>query len=471
MDPADRLALAMDTTPQTLHNDHSQLDSAHQLDSQRVRYSFWRILTIVLMVTGYAGYYLCRSDLSVVLPMLSAELVHKGIPPNIVQIRLGTITSLGVFAYALGKFPTGWLADRFGGRLNFLCGMAGSILFTIAFALSGGFPLFTLAWMSNRMVQALGWNSIVKISSRWFSYSAYGTVMGIMSLSYLLGDAASREFMSLLIAAGLGWRSVFFVAGAMLSVLLLLNFLLLKDSPENIGCPEPQSNPENLFRSADERQMAPDFRSLVKTFARNGTFWLVCILSIGVTILRETFNLWTPTYFTQSIGLSIADAAQKSALFPLFGAFSVVAAGFLSDRLGKAGRAIIIFYGMLLAAVVLSVLAWGHLGSSKLVPVTLVALVALVMMGPYSYLSGAISLDFGGKHGSGSASGFIDGTGYLGGILAGNCVARVSVTWGWQGVFALLTLVALLSAVAAGIYLKRQMRVGEVDAQIAKIAS
>jgi hypothetical protein len=42
------------------------------------------------------------------------------------------------------------------------------------------------------------------------------------------------------------------------------------------------------------------------------------------------------------------------------------------------------------------------------------------MMAPYSYLSGAISLDFGGKQGSASASGIIDGTGYLGGVFAGN---------------------------------------------------
>lgn len=435
-----------------------QLESAEHKVARQRRYGLWRVLTVALMGTGYAGYYLCRSDLSVIMPMLSAEMAQKGISPAIAQVRLGTITSFGVLAYGLGKFPTGWLADRFGGRLNFLSGMAGSILFTILFALSGGFPLFTLAWMSNRMVQALGWNSIVKISSRWFSYSAYGAVMGVLSLSYLLGDAASREFMSLLIAAGLGWRSVFFVAAATLGVLLLLNILFLKASPQDIGCPEPPSNPANLFGSEDERQIRPDLRSLVKTFARSGAFWLICLLSVGVTILRETFNLWTPTYFTQSVGLSVADAAQKSALFPLFGALSVVAAGFLSDRLGEAGRAIIIFYGMLLSALVLSILAWGHLGASKLVPVALVALVALVMMGPYSYLSGAISLDFGGKQASGSASGFIDGTGYLGGILAGNLVARVSVTWGWHGVFALLTTVALLSAAAAGVYLKYQMR-------------
>ena len=88
-------------------------------------------------------------------------------------------------------------------------------------------------------------------------------------------------------------------------------------------------------------------------------FWLVCLLSLGVTLLRETFNLWTPTYFTQAVGLTNADAAQKSALFPLFGGVSVLLAGFLSDRLGPRGRSTIIFYGLALTTVALLVLAFA----------------------------------------------------------------------------------------------------------------
>ncbi len=191
----------------------------------------WQILTVALLVTGYAGYYLCRSDFSVALPMLIAELGTKGIAPDDARIRLGTVASLGVFAYALGKFPGGWLADFLGGRRNFLFGMAGSILFTILFALAGGIPFFTMAWVGNRLVQSMGWSGMVKVTSRWFSYSTYGTVMGIISLSYLFGDAAAREFMSVLIGAGIVWRGVFFVAAATLLVLLMINIVLLKEAP------------------------------------------------------------------------------------------------------------------------------------------------------------------------------------------------------------------------------------------------
>jgi len=411
------------------------------------------VSTVALITVGYAGYYLCRSDLSVAMPLLIAELAKHGVSPDTAKIEMGTVASLGVLAYAIGKFPSGWLADFMGGRRNFLCGMAGSILFTILFSLGGGMPLFTLAWMANRGVQSMGWAGMVKIASRWFSFSAYGTVMGIISLSYLFGDAAAREFMARLIDAGFGWRGVFLAAAGTLALLLLLNLMLLKETPARLGFPEPPANPANLFREERESARPAGLASLLGTFARSPAFWLVCLLSLGVTILRETFNLWTPTYFTQSVGLTVADAAHKSALFPLFGGLSVLLAGFLSDRLGKTGRPAIIFYGLLLSAGALMALAIGDFGGSRAMPVALVALVAFLMIGPYSYLAGAISLDFGGKQGSATASGLIDGVGYLGGVLAGNSVAGISVVWGWKGAFAALAAVALLSSFAAGVYL------------------
>jgi sugar phosphate permease len=396
---------------------------------------FWQAVTVALLVTGYAGYYLCRSDLSVALPLLIQEMAAHGIPPDEATTRLGTIASFGVLAYAIGKFPSGGLADFLGGRRNYLFGMAGSVLFTFLFGVAGGIPLFTLAWIGNRGVQSLGWAGIVKITSKWFSFSTYGSVMGIISLSFLFGDALSRQFMSALIAHGLGWRGVFYSAGGVLAALLLIN-----------------------LGAAGEKHTPASIQSLLRTFGRSRVFWLVCVLSLGMTLVRETFNLWTPTYFTQAVGLSNADAAQKSALFPLFGGISVLLSGFLSDRLGRSGRAGIILCGMLLAGATLLILSLANFKDEPRWPVTLVALVGFLIIGPYAYLAGAIALDFGGKQGSGTASGLIDGVGYLGGVLAGNGMANIAVTWGWKGAFAVLAAVTWLGSIAAALYFVHQRK-------------
>ncbi len=435
-------------SPELLPVQPSNADGKNQPD----RVTRWHMLTIGLLILGYSGYYFCRSDYSIALPLILAEQVHKGTPADVAQIRLGSIASLGVLAYAIGKFPSGTFADLFGGRRNFLGGMAGSILFTILFMLGGGFPLFTLAWIGNRFVQSLGWAGLVKVASRWFSYSTYGTVMGALSLSYLFGDAISREVMSLLLGAGMGWRGVFLTGGGLLTVILVLNLTLLRETPAQRGLPAPQENPLNLYVQAGGSGAGAGLGALLRPLLRSRMFWLVCALSLGTTLLRETFNLWTPTYFTQVASLTNAQAAGSSALFPLFGGVSVLLAGIGSDRLGSGGRSRILFGGLSLSVLALVALALLHPHGSPLLPVGLVTLVGFLIVGPYSYLAGAMSLDFGGERGSGTASGLIDGIGYLAGVLSGGAMARVTVLFGWQGMFLLLAGVALLSSLfAAGL--------------------
>jgi OPA family glycerol-3-phosphate transporter-like MFS transporter len=422
-----------------------------------------QVLTLALLVVGYAGYYLCRSNFSVALPMILDDLTARGVDPADAKVRLGAIASLGTLAYALGKFLSGGLSDFLGGRRNFLYGMAGAVLFTVLFALGSTLPVFTLAWIGNRLVQSLGWVGMVKIASRWFSYSTYGTVMGILSLSFLFGDAAARKFMSILIDQGFDWQSVFCTAAAVLSVLYLANVLWLKETPLDIGEPEPAASPQNLFGRHGEEPTPVGIRALLRPLLRSPGFWFVCLLSLGFTLVRETFNTWTPSYFTEVVGLSKAEAAEASALFPLFGGVSVLLAGFLSDWLGRGGRAVLIFFGLVLTGAALMVLGYADLGDSRGWPIWLVALVAFVMIGPYSYLAGAIALDFGGKQGSATACGIIDGVGYLGGVLAGDSMARISVAHGWQGAFAVLAGVAWLSCVAAALFWAEQRRAAPVE--------
>src|SRR5262244_1303783 len=352
-------------------------------EKQNSRLRRWQSLTVTLLVFGYAGYYLCRSNFSVTLPLIIDDLATRGWDANSAKVSLGSLASIGVFAYAIGKFMSGGLADLLGGRRAFLLGTAGAISCTALFALGGGFPVFTLAWALNRLLQSTGWPGAVKLTSRWFSFSSYGAAMGVISLSYLFGDAAARRFMGWLIEHGVGWRGVFFAAAGVMSIIFIVNLLLLKESPREIGETEPQANPLNLV-DEHEGSAKGALKWALAAFLRSPAFWIVCFLSLGTTLLRETFNTWTPTYFTEVVGLSKAEAASKSALFPLFGGVSVLVAGLVSDKLGRDGRALIILIGLLLSSAGLWSLGHARFGGAA-APVLLVASVAFTLIGPYSY--------------------------------------------------------------------------------------
>ncbi len=417
-------------------------------------------LTVALMVIGYAGFYLCRSDLPATMPLIIKDLARRGMDPSRAKSWVAWAMSLGTIAYALGKFAAGSLTDLLGGRRNYLLGMAGAVVCTIVLALGGPLPLFTLTWFFNRLIQSLGWPGMIKITSRWFSFSSYGTVMGIISLSFLFGDALARTFIGWLITdLGLGWQQVFWIAAGVLAVLLIANAALIRESPGELGLPEPTVNPDNLFGELGEDARPKSAGPLWATLASSQAFWTVCLLSLGLTLLRETFNNWTTTYLVHGVGLEPGDAAGKSALFPLAGGVSVILAGYLGDRLGPRGRAAIIFGGIVLCGLALLLLGSTNFAGRPRAALALVVAVGFLLIGPYSFMAGAISLDFGGKRGGATACGIIDGVGYLfGGVVAGSAVARISDTLGWQGVFFMLAGVAGTTGLVAAWFLAGQLR-------------
>jgi sugar phosphate permease len=406
-------------------------------------------LTIALLFCGYGSLYFCRADLSVATPLLVDELGKHGVSHADAIIRMGSITSFGVLAYALGKLFLTGLGDFWAGRINFLIGLGGATLFTLMFASGLSLPLFTIAWVGNRLTQSLAWAGLVKVSSKWFDYSSYGMIVGILSISYLVGDAAARQWMGMLIEHGFGWRTLFYFAAAVVCIFLVLNFLFLRESRVDTGFVEAKPNPLNLFAGSESRPQS--LAGLLLPLFRSRAFLLVCLLSLGCTIIRETFNAWTPQYLNDFVGYSKGDAARMSSIFPGVGAVSVLVTGWLSDRLGVNGRSLIMFVGLSGAAAALLVLmTMRSSATGSLLPLIAIGTIAFCLLGPYSYLGGAFALDFGGKQAGAASSGIIDGVGYLGGAAAGYIVARVSVAFGWQGVFVALAAVSALAALGAG---------------------
>ena len=400
-----------------------------------------RISTVALLAVGYSGYYLCRSNLSVAMPMIADDLAASGMSPADAKSALGSVASVGIFAYALGKFFSGPLADRVGGRWNFLGGMAGAIGFTLLFMLGAGAGLVPcgMGRQPPGAVDGLGGDG-----------QDHRPVVPALVLR--VGDGRRQPQLSLRGRPGpvvprgpdrARPRLAGFVRG--LGRGPGADLPGLHGLPPGIAGGRGPGGSPRLHRGRNR-----DGAGLLGRLLGNPAFWIVCGLSLGVTLLRETFNTWTPTYFVEGVGLSKAAAARASGLFPLAGGASVLLAGWASDRLGRLGRGTILLTGLATAAGALVALGLIDFGGSAIAPVALVTAVAFFLIGPYSYLAGAIALDFGGRKGGATASGLIDGIGYLGGVLAGRGMADLAVSRGWSGAFLVLAGVAACSSLAVG---------------------
>ncbi len=391
--------------------------------------------TLLVLHLGYAGYYLCRANFSVSLPLLRQELVSRGSSMSDATLTLGRIAALGVLAYGIAKFGAGALADRLGGRRSFLLGMGGAILATIAFGLSGSVPLFAMAWLANRAAQSIGWPGLVRTASGSFPASKYGTLLGILSLSYLVGDAASRWLLGSLMGQGYGWRQIFFVSASGLAVIFCVVAWVLRRS-------EAPAVPVHDHEASAPAPIPLEPRTA--ELFRDQRVYLVCILSLGLTLARSILTDWTPLYYVDRLGMSVAEAAGASAWFPLWGGVAVLVAGFASDRLGARGNGTVTLGGLVLAAVALGAVAWMRVPGGTFAPVAAIAVAGIGMMGPYSLLAGAIALDLGGKKRSATISGIVDGVGYLGGAAGQELAARAAGSGRYEAGFLGLTVVMLI---------------------------
>lgn len=414
------------------------------------RLSAWRGVTLLALLFGYVGYYLCRSNWAVAKPLILNDFKDEGLTIE----KLGDIESAALLCYAVGKAVNGPVADLLGGRRVFLLGMFLSVVVTLLMGLTGGALAFLLLNMSNRFVQSMGWGGLIQVVGNWFPPRSHGTVMGILSMSYLLGDALAKAYLGLF-AKQTNWDEIFFISAGSLAVIAVVCAVALRNSPTSLGLPEQAPPPANVYGEDDS--IKPSLIQLLIPLLTSSTFLLICLLNGGLTLIRETFRTWTPTYLVQAVDLSPQDASLNASLLSVAGAVASLLTGLFTDRLN--GRYGLVLVPMLLAA------TGGMIVLSQLDPkadlrmtIAVLCFMSFFILGPYTLCSGVLALGLGGKKGGGTAAGLIDTCGYLAGTLAGSGVARVAGRYGWSAAFEVLAYVAGLTALAAALYWGNELR-------------
>jgi len=407
----------------------------------------WRGITLGALLVGYGGYYLCRSDLSLATPLLLQEFGGEGFT----KTHIGAIVSVGLAVYALGSIVNGIGADLFGGRRLFLIGAAASAVCTVAFGASSGLMAFGALWALNGYFQSMGWVGLIGVAGRWFPAANQGTVMGLISISYLAGDAIVRLGLGLVLSHGVGWRGMFFVAAGTLAALTCANTAVLKARPADVGATDPDS------RAGPVEASPARSRRALRSLLHNPTLWLLCGMSFGMTLVRQTFNQWTPTLLWETTGLNVGTAALSSLLFPLVGALAAVTAGVVTDRAGwRPGP--LVASSLTVLVVALGALCLPAVQGDARVVLALTSAVAFFLMVPGSLCAGIVAMRLGGREAGATAAGIINSAGYMGAVLSGLGIGSVAQQCGWAAAFGALTAVAAGSAVLGVLFWARERR-------------
>ncbi len=144
----------------------------------------WRYRIFALSWLAYAGFYLCRKNLSIAMPLLNRDL-------GFTKDNFAMVLFFYSLFYALGQFYNGFLSDKFGPRLIVGIGLFLSILASVFMGFSAALLLFGLLWCINGIGQSTGWSGTVKNMAPWFRRKERGVVMSWWATCYVVGAIAA----------------------------------------------------------------------------------------------------------------------------------------------------------------------------------------------------------------------------------------------------------------------------------------
>lgn len=379
-----------------------------------------------VLAASYIGVYLCRKNLTVAVPLLQSSW-------GLSKEEVGTLASVSTLAYAVGKIGFGPLVDRLGGRTSLLCSMTAVALFGALGGFMPGLGSLVVVYSLNRLAGSASWGAMVKLTPDWFPPWRLPFAIGLLALSYVFGGALAVSGAGLIASAtGDNWRWVMSLPAAALAIMVVVCWVVLPRGPLlDPGSPSPR--PTNTAPPGPWIDLLRDRR-----------FIGLCALSFTLTLMRETFNFWTVDFLRSEGGahLSSMGAALLSMPFDLCGAAGILTLSSVYGRLRGRARPWTLFLILSLLSVVLLLLPWSvHLGVGPLS--AMIGLTGFLVYGPYSLLSGVLAVELQGQGRAATVAGFVDGIGYVAGILSGVVFGRLlaigGYTLGYQ-VLAFLTL-------------------------------
>jgi len=403
----------------------------------------WRKSTFLVCLFGYVGYYLCRKNISAAFPLLATEF-------NFSNTQLGLIAFYSEIAYAIGKFINGPLADKVGGKKIFLLGMIGAIVSNLVFTLGHSLIFFIITWCVCRYFLSMGWGGLTKMIGHWYEPSKNGTVMGFISLNFQFGGVVATLFAGFLVAQNLGWRSIFIYPPIVLLLIFIWSFFGSKESPEEVIKGTNFGKGEHFSHTFEKKNL--DSKSIIKSLLKMKIYRNLLVFSFLTTFLRSIFFFWTPKLLVD-IGMGASNAILKSALFPLLGCLGTIILGYYTDHHAKNGdraKAMwIMLLGLIISLFMVSYLmSSGNMANNNLI-VVFIGMCGFFLLGPYSMSSGCLTLDIAGGEAAGSATGMIDGLGYIGGAIAVWGAGKLSDNLGWSQVFFILAICSIFATISA----------------------
>jgi len=248
------------------------------------------------------------------------------------QIAALAVTSW-LIAYLVLSIPASWAIDTYG--IYITVGL-GAILMAVFGVLRGFAVNYTqVFWMTAgiALAQPFLLNSWTKFAAHWFGVEDRATIVGVVTLSNLVGIAIGEAVPPLLLQGGMPIQIQQSIFGGITAFSSILFLLLARDKPPTPPCPPGQDARSVMFDGLKHALTVKDF-------------WLLIFIAfVALAIFNGVSSLVEAIILPR--GFSTTDAGTLGALIVVGSILGSVVLSYFSDKQRKRRR--YLFIGILLA--------------------------------------------------------------------------------------------------------------------------
>lgn len=392
------------------------------------RFRAWAWRMLLSFGLTYMFFYNGRQNINLVLTQMAEGLSST-------TAAMGVVSSALFWCYAFGQLINGRLGAYFGYKRFMMFGVAASAALNVMISFQQSIPVIAVLWGLNGYCQSMVWSNGVGVLNKWWPKKQRGFASGLATA--FSGVAQVVTYMTILACMELnpewGWRAAFRFPMIPMVLMLIAFAFLFKTKPEDVGL--------KPFEEEDKAAAARD-AALSAEIDRKGYLYpykvlfsepkviVFCLISAIAGVGRYGLLTWVPTYFTESMGMSIKAGIFSAILLPAGQACAMFVFPFITDKVFKGKRepmlalaSIVTFVGML---------CFPFIQSQT--PASLMLFVVGVS-GMVTGVIWAVAGDMGGRAFASTIVGVLDWAVYMGAALQASVFGWVKDTLGWPAVF------------------------------------
>jgi sugar phosphate permease len=302
----------------------------------------YRWVSYGILLLTYIFVYFDRVAPAVVAPELMKDF-------GLTATALGILSSMYFYPYAAMQIPSGVLSDYIGPRYSVSIFFVLAAIGTALFGIAGTFGLCIFGRFLMGVGVAVVWMPCMKILYNWFRPNECATLTGMMLTWGNVGAILASAPLAFMVGI-VGWRYSFFWLGAFMFILAVLNVIILRNKPADMGLPTVSQIDGIDYYPAQASGQQTTFRENFFKLLKMKNYWLISLYAFTIYGTVMGFQgLWFVPYVQNVYSLTKQQAANMLMFWPIGMALGCFAAGWCSDRVLKSRRKTSL-YGMIIYA-------------------------------------------------------------------------------------------------------------------------